>query len=151
MRRRQRKKSRRGAATIEFAFCCPIVFFLLFATMVGALGVFRYQQTAELAREAARWASVHGGLYAEETGNPAATAQDIYDTAIKPLAVGMDLRRLSYEVTWDQSNMPLDASQSTSTPKGNIVSVTVTYEWFPEMILVGPYSLTSTSTAQMVY
>jgi hypothetical protein len=29
--------------------------------------------------------------------------------------------------------------------------VTVTYQWFPEMILVGPYSLTSTSTAQMIY
>jgi Flp pilus assembly protein TadG len=150
MRRRPRK-ARRGAATIEFAFCCPIVFLLLFGTMVGALGVFRYQQTAELSREAARWACVHGGQYELDTGNPAATAADVYSSVIEPLAVGMDLRRLSYQVTWDKSNMPVDASQSPTTPKGNTVSVTVSYEWFPELILVGPYSLTSTSTAQMVY
>src|SRR5688572_14347633 len=149
--RRSKRKSRRGAATVEFAICLPIVFFLIFGTMIGAMGVFRYQQTAELAREAARWACVHGGQYAEETGNAAATPQQIYETIIDPLAVGMDRRRLSYEVTWDKSNVPLDASQSATNPKGNTVTVKVTYEWFPELFLVGPYSLTSTSTAQMVY
>ena len=149
--RRQNRKDRRGATTIEFAFCCPIVFFLLFATMTGALGVFRYQQTAELAREGARWACVHGGLYAEETGNPAATPEDVYLNAIKPMAMTMDLNRLSYEVTWDKSNMPVDATDSVQTPRGNTVTVKVTYQWFPELLLAGPYSLTSTSTAQMVY
>jgi Flp pilus assembly protein TadG len=150
-RRIQTVRDRRGATAVEFAFCCPIVFFLIFATMVGALGVFRYQQTAELAREAARYACVHGGLYAQETGNPAATPQSIYDNAIKPSAVAMDLSKLTYQVVWDKSNMPVDASESTSTPEGNTVSVTVTYQWFPELILVGPYNLTSTSKAQMVY
>lgn len=149
--RRCQKKNRRGAATVEFAICLPIVFLLIFGTMVGAMGVFRYQQTAELSREAARWASVHGAVYAEETGNAAATPQQIYDTIIDPLAVGMDRRRLSYEVTWDKSNVPLDATTSATNPKGNTVTVKVTYEWFPELVLVGPYSLTSTSTAQMVY
>jgi hypothetical protein len=37
------------------------------------------------------------------------------------------------------------------TPIGNKVTVTVTYTWIPEMYLVGPYTLTSTSTAQMLY
>lgn len=142
---------RRGATAVEFAFCCPIVFFFVFATIVGCLGVFRYQQTAELAREAARWASVHGGQYAEETGNSAATAQDIYSNAIQPAAATLNLSKLSYQVTWNTSNMPLDASASYETPKGNTVSVTVTYQWFPEMYLIGPFSLTSTSTAQMIY
>jgi Flp pilus assembly protein TadG len=142
---------RRGATAVEFAVSCPIVFVLLFATIVGALGVFRYQQTAELAREAARWASVHGGQYAEETGNSAATAQDVYTSAIQPAATTLDLTKLSYQVTWDKSNMPLDTSTDFETPKGNTVSVTVTYQWFPEVYLIGPFSLTSTSTAQMIY
>jgi Flp pilus assembly protein TadG len=150
MRRRIHQR-RRAATTVEFAICCPIVFLLILGTMVGALGVFRYQQTAELAREAARWASVHGGLYEEETGNPAATPQDVYDNAIKPLAATMDLAKLSYEVTWNSSNMPLDASNSFATPQGNTVSVKVTYQWIPEVFFVGSYSLTSTSTAQMIY
>ena len=142
---------RRGATAVEFAISCPIVFFLIFATIVGALGVFRYQQTAELAREAARWACVHGGQYEEETGNAAATAQDIYTNAIQPSAAAMDLSKLSYQVTWDTSNMPLDASESVGTPNGNTVSVTVTYQWFPEVYLIGPITLSSTSTAQMIY
>jgi Flp pilus assembly protein TadG len=150
MRRRIRHR-RRGATTVEFAICCPIVFFMIFGTSIGALGVFRYQQTAELAREAARWASVHGGQYEEETGNAAATPQDIYDNAIRPAAATLDLSRLSYQVTWDKSNMPLSADQSFSTPVGNKVSVTVTYQWIPGIYLLGSYNLTSTSTAQMIY
>jgi Flp pilus assembly protein TadG len=142
---------RRGATAVEFAVTCPIVFLLLLGTMVGGLGVFRYQQTAELAREGARWASVHGGQYAEETGQPAATAEDVYNNVIKPAAITLNLSKLSYEVTWDKSNMPLDASESYGTPQGNTVSVKVTYQWFPEVFLVGPFNLTSTSKAQMIY
>jgi Flp pilus assembly protein TadG len=141
----------RGTTAVEFAVSCPIVFFLVFAIIVGTLGVFRYQQVAELAREASRWASVHGGQYAEETGNPAATAQDIYTSAIMPAATTLDLNKLSYEVTWDKNNMPLDASEDFEKPTGNTVTVTVTYQWFPEVYLIGPFSLSSTSKAQMIY
>ena len=144
-------KRRRGATTVEFAICCPIVFFVMLATIIGGLGVFRSQQTAELAREASRWASVHGGQYAQETGNPAATAQDIYTNAIQPGATTLDLSKLSYQVTWDKSNMPVDATTAYQTPIGNKVTVTVTYQWFPELYLIGPFNLSSTSTAQMIY
>lgn len=143
---------RRGTTSVEFAVTCPIVFFLILATMVGGLGVFRYQQMAELAREGARWASVHGGLYAKETGKPAATAADVYDQAIKPAATTLDLTQLTYSVTWDKNNMPLSVvNNDVETPKGNTVTVKLTYKWFPKLILVGPFTLTSTSTAQMMY
>ena len=142
---------RRGATTVEFAICCPIAFFLIFATIVGGLGVYRYQQVAALAREGARYASVHGGLYATETGNPAATPQDIYDEAIAPLAVALDPDRLTYTVTWDKNNFPLWVDENVETPKGNTVTVTVNYDWIPEMYLVGPFTLTSTSVSQMYY
>jgi hypothetical protein len=42
---------RRGTTSVEFGIACPIVFFLIFATIVGGIGVFRYQQVASLARE----------------------------------------------------------------------------------------------------
>ena len=58
----------------------------------------------------------------------------------------------SYEVKWDKSNMPLSVvNNDVQTPKGNTVTVKVTYQWFPELILVGPFTLTSSSTAQMMY
>jgi Flp pilus assembly protein TadG len=148
---RFKKRRRRGATTLEFAIACPIAFFLLFATIVGAMGVFRYQQVATLAREGARWACVHGGEYAQETNQPAATPADVFEQAMLPITVALDLERLSYEVTWDESNMPLSVHEDYETPIGNTVTVTVSYEWFPEMYLVGPLTLTSTSTAQMMY
>jgi Flp pilus assembly protein TadG len=142
---------RRGTTTVEFGLTCPIVFFLVFAIIVGGLGVFRYQEVAALAREGARWASVHGGQYQEETGQPAATPADVYTNAILPGAVGLDPAQLSYTVTWNQNNWPLWVDEDAEVPIGNTVTVTVSYQWFPELILVGPFTLTSTSTAQMIY
>ena len=51
---------RRGAAAVEFAAVAPVLILLLFGTVVGGLGIFRYHQVATLAREAARYASVRG-------------------------------------------------------------------------------------------
>jgi Flp pilus assembly protein TadG len=143
---------RRGTTTIEFAITCPIAFFIIFAIIVGGLGVFRYQQVASVAREGARWASVHGGQYAQETGRPAATPDDVYTNAILPAATALSPSQLSYSVTWNKDNMPLEVVNGDyETPTGNTVTVTVNYQWLPEMYLVGPYNLTSTSTAQMAY
>jgi len=142
---------RRGTTTIEFAISAPIVFFFIFATIIGGMGVFRYQQVAALAREGARWASVHGGQYEDETGQPAATAADIYNTAILPLAVGLDPQQLSYEVSWDKNNMPLSITTNVEKPIGNTVTVKVTYQWTPELFPIGPFTLTSTSSTQMLY
>jgi len=144
-------KRRRGTTAIEFGITCPIVFFIVFAVIVGGMGVFRYQEVAAMAREGARWASVRGGDYEKETGQPAATAADIYNNAILPGVVGLDPSRLSYSVTWNETNEPLRVDENVQTPVGNTVTVTVSYQWFPELYLVGPYTLTSTSTAQMIY
>jgi Flp pilus assembly protein TadG len=144
-------RRRAGTTTVEFAITCPIAFFLVFAIIVGGLGIFRYQQVASAAREGARWASVHGGEYAKDTGQPAATPQDIYTNSILPAASSLDPDDLSYEVTWDKSNMPLSVDENVQVPFGNTVTVMVTYQWFPELYLVGPFSLTSTSTVQMAY
>jgi Flp pilus assembly protein TadG len=151
MTRKVGHQRRRGTTAIEFGIACPIVFFLFFAIVVGGLGVFRYQQVASAAREGARYASVRGAQYAEETGRPAATASDIYTNAILPAASALDPNLLSYSVTWNQSNEPLTVTTDVEKPFGNTVTVTVSYQWFPEMYLVGPYALTSTSTAQMLY
>jgi Flp pilus assembly protein TadG len=149
--KRSMLRGRRGATALEFAITCPIVFFLIFATIVGSLGVFRYQEVAALAREGARYACVHGSEYAQVTGQPAATAQDVFDKAIKPRLVALDPSKLTCEVTWNTTNDPLRVDEDVETPVGNTVSVKVTYVWLPEMYLVGPFTLTSTSTAQMVY
>ncbi|HZT80204.1 MAG TPA: TadE/TadG family type IV pilus assembly protein [Gemmataceae bacterium] len=149
---RLRHASRRGATVVEAAVTAPAVFLLLLGLVVGGMGMFRYQQVASLARQAARYASVHGTQYAKDTGNPAATPADIYNSAIAPNAVGLDLSRLSYAVTWNTSNRPYhtDIVNNTVVATGNTVSVTVTYQWVPEAYL-GGVTLTSTSVMPMSY
>jgi Flp pilus assembly protein TadG len=144
-------RSQCGVAAIEVAIAAPIVFFLLLATVIGGVGVFRYHQVAAMAREGSRWASVHGGQYEKETGLPAATPEDVFSTAILPHAIVMNSEHLTYEVTWDESNLPLQVVDDVQKPFGNTVTVVVSYQWFPELYLVGPINLSSSSTVQMSY
>ena len=148
---RRSARHRAGFAATESVVVLPILLFLIFATVVGGYGVFRYQQIALLAREGSRYASVHGGQYQAETGKAAATSQDVYTNAIAPYATSLDLSQLSYSVTWKSSNMPSSVVKEYEKPTGNTVTVTVSYKWFPEVYLIGPITLSSTSTVPMSY
>src|SRR5579884_3973984 len=112
------RSRRRGAHTLECAIVFPVVFLLLLGLVVGGLGVFRYQEVASLAREGARYASVHGATYQSMTGKPAATAADVYNNAIAPRAVMLDPAKLQYNVTWNPNNR-----------QDSTVTVQVTYQW----------------------
>ncbi len=153
-----RRRRRRGATVVECAFVYPITFLLLLGLIIGGLGVFRYQEIASVAREGARWASVHGGQSAREAspliGNPTlTTAGDVYTNAIKPQAdaANLDPLSLSYTVSWaDASQNPTYYDYTSSTWKTNIVTVTVTYQWVPEAYL-GGITFTSTSVMPITY
>jgi Flp pilus assembly protein TadG len=136
---------------VEAALVFPVVFFLAMNTIVGAMGILRYNDVALLAREGARYASLHGGQYQLDTGNPAATATDVYNNAIQPRSVALDPTKLSYTVTWNVNNMPKYVTTNYEVAQGNTVTVTVTYKWYPEIYLIGPITLTSSSTKQMEY
>jgi Flp pilus assembly protein TadG len=137
---------------VECALIYPLTFLILLGILVGACGVFRFQETAHLAREAARYASTHGTQYAKDTGNTAATPTDIYNNAIAPNAVCLDPSQLSYTITYNSSNSPY----TTTTVGGdvyataNTVQVTITYQWLPEYFL-GGLTLSSTSSTPMTY
>jgi Flp pilus assembly protein TadG len=130
---------RRGAVVLESAIVYPVVFLLILGLIIGGLGVFRYQEVAWLAREATRYASVHGTQYAKITGKPAATATDVYNNAIVPRVVCLNLSQLSYTVTWSPNNSP-----------GSTVSVMVSYHWVPEAFLPA-MNMSSTSSDVVAY
>jgi Flp pilus assembly protein TadG len=145
------RRRRKGILAVEAGFTLPVLLFLLLATAVGGYGVFRYQQVAHLARAGARYASVHGAQYEQDTGNPAATAQDVYNNAILPNAVGLDASQLSYCVSWNAGNAPSQPGGDYEKATTNTVTVTVSYQWLPELFLVGPVTLSSSSTVPMSY
>jgi hypothetical protein len=61
-----RDNQRLGTTSVEAAFVMPVAFFLTLAIVVGGMGIFKYQEMAHIARETARFASVHGAQYAKQ-------------------------------------------------------------------------------------
>jgi Flp pilus assembly protein TadG len=149
---RARRRHSKGAVALEAAIIVPTLFFVIMTILVSGMGVFRYQQMAYLAREGARYASVHGGQYAAETGNSAASATDVYNNAIKPKAIALSLDHLSYSVSWNSSNYPYHVNivNNQLVKVTNTVTVTVSYNWVPEFYF-GGMTLSSTSVMPMAY
>lgn len=152
MRVTSRNGCRRAAALLETALVLPLTFFLIFALIVGILGIFRYQQVAALTRAAGRYAATHGASYRKEAGLAKGTAADwqadINTNAVQPALVLLDPARLTVQASWpDISNQP---GQPDNWPPSK-VTVTITYQWFPEVVLVGPYQLTSTSCIEITH
>jgi Flp pilus assembly protein TadG len=156
MIRNSRTARRRAATVVECAIVYPITFLLVLGLIIGGMGVFRYQEISSVAREGARWASVHGYQSSQEatTGRPIlTTANDVYTNAIKPQAdaANLDPPSLTYSVSWtDPSEAPTYYDYTNGVWRTNTVTVTVTYQWIPENYL-GGITLTSTSVMPITY
>lgn len=174
-------RRRPGTSLVEAAVVYPIVFMLMLGLLVGGMGVFRYQEVSHLAREGARWASVHGAQYHQDQGtypgsvggtyertdsspapgirwykvdsSPASGTWtgDIYNGAIKPNIMTLDENYVTCEIGWPRvTNLAGTVVQDNPDNwRGSKVFVTVNYKWFPEVYLVGPFTLTSTSAMPM--
>lgn len=137
MIRRHRKSGlRRGVSTLECAAVYPAAILLLMGTVIMSLGIFRYQQLQFLAREGARYASVHGPTYASETGQSMASTSTVL-AQVQGMAVGL-------------SGLECTAVNYSSTSMPCTVSVTLTYTWTPEK-LFSPITWTVTSTMPVTY
>jgi hypothetical protein len=121
--------------TAECGVVYSLTMLLIIGTIVEALGVFRYQQVSLLAREGARWASVHGQTYQQENNAAAPTSQDVLDNAITPMIVGLDSSQLTCTLTMSATT----------------ASVTLSYNWTPEGFFKTPITLTSTSIMPITY
>lgn len=162
------RRQRAGVVVVESAVVYSVTLLLILGIIVGGLGVFRYQEVAHLAREGTRYASTHGGRYSEEgipqqTGVSAVSSSSDLQTYLQSRAVLLDPSKLQVTVSWSAgnnvspANYPyyVNTSSSLSPPAQQVitnnVTVTVSYQWFPECYLVGPFTLTSTSTLPMSY
>jgi Flp pilus assembly protein TadG len=137
------RTDRRGAAMLEAAVVYPVTMLLLIGTVVLGIAVFRYEQVQSLAREGARYASVHGPTYASEQNASYATDATVL-SYIETLAVGMQSSDLSCTVTW-APNPPTASPPST-------VTVQLSYTWVPEAYFKKQaVSLTASSTMPVTY
>ena len=158
-----RQLKRRGAVVVESAVILPVLFLLVIGMCVLGPGVFCYQQVATLAREGARYASVHGAQYAAEQSALTKTKvlpadyAEIYNKAILPRAVAMDTNSIVFDsssVVWPNGNSPIVANPNSTPPGAPLiatVSVTVKYNWTPQVGFIGPVQMQSTATMPMSY
>lgn len=160
---RRKQQQRRGATLLESALVYPVLFLIVLGIIFLGIAVFRYQQVSHIAREASRWAAVHGALYKQEQGRPSlTTASDVYTNSIQPQAVSMQVSGLVYSVDWNAVGNSADDDQRrsrsvTTTVNGvptvasraNTVTVTVTYTW--NTGLFGTIPVSSSSTMPMSY
>ncbi len=136
------------------------MFLIVFAIILLGIAVSGYQQVAHTAREASRWASVHGAQYAKENNTTAATPQDVYTNAIAPYASGLQAEGVTYSVTWntDANGNPIKTPTRTvpvvdpatglskNVAVSNTVTVTITYTWNTGMFGTIPVASTSVNT-----
>ncbi len=171
MRIHRRPRSRRGVTAVEAAIVYPVTFLLVLGLVITAQGVARYQEVSALARSASRYASTHGANYRKDAGlavgsagTSAGTSNSLfwystdptqssgsdtswtgatYDAAVRPKLVALDPTKLAFKMGY-----PSVINQSTKPDNwpGSQVTVTVTYQWVPDLYLVGPYNLSSTSS-----
>jgi len=124
-RRRNGRNTRRnsGACIVEFAFVGPLLLLLLVSLCFAGLASFRYVHLANVARSAARWASVHGKTYSNATHTNPITAQDVFDSAIKPRLISIKPDQLQWSVDWSSD--------------GRLVTVSLAYTQSAEAMFAG--------------
>ena len=134
----RRRQPRSGATLVESALVYPVLFLVVFGSVILGYTVFSYQQVAHMAREGARWASVHGAAYTQEnpSGTPGTTA-NIYTYGVKPHAAGLNIQQSDVVVAWTDNNTPSSnavvidpaTGKSKVVTRSNYVKVTVNYSW----------------------
>jgi Flp pilus assembly protein TadG len=168
------KPRRRGANLVEFGVVFPMLMVLVAGLAVCGMLLSAYQQAAYLAREGARFASVHAGVYKTENATaisqgtlPDVTSSYIATNVVQAQAVNLDPTQLQVTVTfntsagsfsWDDTanngnRMPYSTKSTNGTTYNvtNTVSVTISYQYVPVWYLTAPVTVTSTSVMPVCY
>lgn len=148
MRRRPRGRGlrdARGETLIEFALASTLFFGTLFGIISFSIAVFEYNTVANLAREGARYAAVHGSY----SGSVATSAT--VQTYLRTRSYGMLVTAV---ITCGTPTGSLGACQCSagvcSNDPGNVVQVRVTQSFTPFTSFIPATSINLGSTSQMI-
>ncbi len=148
----KRVRDEQGSSIVEFAMGASILFSVIFGVMAICLAIYSYNVTAELAREATRYAIVRGTSCNSFSDCNVTKAQ--LQTHVQSIGFpGINPANLTLTAPTGWSAYPAGSicqpSAACNNP-GNLVTVTVTYQ-FPLVIpFVPSRTLSMSSTASMV-
>ena len=124
MRHSSRIEKRRAASVIEAVVVLPITLALVLGILIGGIGIARYQQVAYVARETARFASVHGGRYAKQ--NAAAIAAGTLPSVDAAYLVNFAKTKTG---GLDTSSLKVAVSMTVVQPAATSATATETVDW----------------------
>jgi Flp pilus assembly protein TadG len=142
----QRSYSQRGSALLELAICFLSFLMLVFGALDFGMAVYAYNFCTYAARDASRWATVHGAESATASdcsanpgiaGGCAANSTDV-SNYVSTMAVGLTASNLAVTTTWTPNTNP-----------GAEVNVKVAYAVVPLSGLALRTTLNVSSASQM--
>ena len=138
----------------EFALSASILFMLIFGVMDMCLALYSYHFTSEAARMGARFAMVRGSscsTYGNFGFNCPVTLSSQVQTYLRGLSIpGISPANISVTATWPTTGASCAPSVTPCNNPGNLVRVTVSYQFPVSIPFVSPKTLTMKSTSQMV-
>ena len=129
----KRRRSQAGNTMVETALVITCYLMIVFGIIEFSQATFAWNFVSYAARNATRYASVHGA-----TSQTIATAQSVTNVVLAQ-AVALNNSNLTVSTTWTPNNQP-----------GSTVQVKVSYLYKPLLVVVFPSVQTFSSTSQMV-
>ena len=129
----KRRRSQAGNTMVETALVITCYLMIVFGIIEFSQATFAWNFVSYAARNATRYASVHGA-----TSQTIATAQSVTNVVLAQ-AVALNTSNLTVSTTWTPNNQP-----------GSTVQVKVSYLYKPLLVVVFPSVQTFSSTSQMV-
>jgi Flp pilus assembly protein TadG len=138
-----RSNSRRGATLVEFALTMMLFLALTLAGLEIGRAIWTYSTVSHAAKQAVRYAMIHGADNTGTDSNGNALSQSDVDDSIEGIvkdnAIGLDPNALSVTTTWSPNNTPgstvgvrvvypFDFMFGPLTPSGNGVGVKTEYK-----------------------
>jgi Flp pilus assembly protein TadG len=131
-----------GQSYAEFALVALPCLFLLFGIMAFGYAMYTYSFVSDAARDAVRYAIVHGG----DSLNPA--SQTDIQNFVKNELKGLSTQQLTVSACWNPQNGTCPGPAGNNAP-GKVVAVKVTYNFQP-MFGMPDVVLPLSSSSQMV-
>lgn len=139
---RRRSNRSRGATLVEAALTVTVFLMLLFGIIDFGRLIWAYSTVAHAAREACRYAIVHGS-----TSSVPASSNSIAGVA-RGQMLALDSSKVQVRVQWIASNPPPEAGLANR--PGDSVSVQAVYSFSPLLPYVPAGPLNLRSSSQMI-
>lgn len=139
-----------GSSVVETALAAMILLMLVFGIIETSMALYAYHFTSEAAREATRYAMVRGSSCNSSNSACPAKASDIETFVRSQLYPGINPSAITVTTTWPTTGASCTPSSSPCNNAGNLVAVTVQYEFLWSVPFVPSRTLEMSSSSEMV-